>query len=130
MEKKKRSKCYCFSHCKASRFQTFFLSANHGHRKYFSVSHCSSILKSILSALHIINFKDKSYPTNELLFDNKILKICNYIKLSNCLFIKNLLLNNHLPIFEYFLKKTSETYSHSTRHAATNSVLVPQLQTN
>ena len=33
-----KSKCYCFSHSRASRIQKFFLPANHGGRQYFSVS--------------------------------------------------------------------------------------------
>ena len=49
--------------------------------------------------------------------NNKILKIADYIKLLNCLFVKNILSKNHLPIFENFFKKASETRSYSTRHA-------------
>ena len=79
--------------------------------------------------LHIINFKDKNYPTNELYY-NKILKTTNYIKLLNCLFVKSILSNNHLPIFENVFKKASKTHSYSTRHATKNSVLLPQPQTD
>ena len=32
-----RSKCYCFSHSRASRIKKFFSSASHGGRQYFSV---------------------------------------------------------------------------------------------
>ena len=46
-------------------------------------------------AIHIISFKDKNYPTNELYYNNKILKIADYIKLLNCLFVKRILSNNH-----------------------------------
>ena len=46
-----RSKCYCFSHSRASRIQKFFLSANHGGRHSFSAFHGPSTLKSILPAL-------------------------------------------------------------------------------
>ena len=42
-----KSKCHCFSHCRVSRIQNFFLSANHGDRQYFSVFHGPSTLKSI-----------------------------------------------------------------------------------
>ena len=62
-------------------------------------------------AVCIISFKDKSYPTNDLYHNNEILKITDYIKLLNCLFIKSILLNNHLPIFENSFKKASETHS-------------------
>ena len=46
-----KSKCYCFSHCRASRIQQFFLSANHGNRQCFTVFHGPSTLKSIRPAL-------------------------------------------------------------------------------
>ena len=32
-----RLKCYCFSHSRAPRIRTFFLSPNHGGRQYFPV---------------------------------------------------------------------------------------------
>ena len=53
-----------------------------------------------------------------------------YIKLLNCLFIKNILSNNHLPIFENLFKKASETNSYPTRHATGNSVFLPQPKTD
>ena len=46
-----RSKCYCFSCSRASRTQTFFLSANCGGRQFFSVFHGPSTLKFISPAL-------------------------------------------------------------------------------
>ena len=51
-----KSKCYCFSHCKASRIQKFSLSANHGGQQYFSVFHGPSTLKCISPALIIRQF--------------------------------------------------------------------------
>ena len=42
-----RSKCYYFSHSRASRIQRFSLSANHSGRHSFSVFHGPSTLKSI-----------------------------------------------------------------------------------
>ena len=81
-------------------------------------------------AVCIISFKDKSYPTNDLYHNNEILKITDYIKLLNCLFIKSILWNNHLPIFENSFKKASETHSYSTRHATANSVFLLQSQTD
>ena len=50
-----RSKCYCFSHSRASRIQKFFWSAKHGGRQYLSVFHGPSALKSILPVLLIGN---------------------------------------------------------------------------
>ena len=46
------SKCYCFSHSRASRIKKFSLPVNHGVRQYFSVFHCPSTLKCTLPALH------------------------------------------------------------------------------
>ena len=79
-------------------------------------------------AMRIISFKDKNYPTNELYYNNKIVKTSDYIKLLNCLFVKSILSNNHLPIFENLFKKASEAHSYSTRHATKNSVFLPQPQ--
>ena len=73
-------------------------------------------------AIHIITFKDKNYPTNEL-YHNKILKTADFIKLLNCLFVKSILSNNHLPIFENLFKKA---HSYSTRHATKNLAFLPQ----
>ena len=50
-----RSKCYCFSHSKASKIQNFFLSANHGGRKYFTVIHGPTTLKPISTALSLLS---------------------------------------------------------------------------
>ena len=81
-------------------------------------------------AIRIISFKDKNYPTNEFYYNKKILKIADYIELLNCLFVKSILLNNHLPIFENLLKKASAAHSYSTGHATKNAVLLPQPQTD
>ena len=73
-------------------------------------------------AICMISFKDKNYPTNELYYNNKILKITDYIKLLNCLFVKSILSKNHLPMFENVFKKASKAHSYSTRHPTKNSV--------
>ena len=46
-----RSKCYYFSHSRASRIQKVFLSTNHGGRQFFSVFHGPSALKYISPTL-------------------------------------------------------------------------------
>ena len=81
-------------------------------------------------AIQLIGFKDKNYPTNELYYNHKKLKNNGYIKLLSCLFLKNVLLNNHLSIFEKFFKKARETHSSSNRHATTSLVFLPQPQTD
>ena len=52
-------------------------------------------------ALRIINFKPKNYPVSELYKSNKILKLTDYIKLLNCMFVK--------AIFNNFKKKTMKS---------------------
>ena len=79
-------------------------------------------------AIQLIGFKDKNYPTNELYYNHKKLKNNDYIKLLSCLFIKNILLNNHLSIFEIFFKKARETHFSSNGHASTSLVFLPQPQ--
>ena len=81
-------------------------------------------------AIRIISFKDKIYPTNELYYNNKILKITDQTKLLKCLFAKSILLKNHLPIFENVFKKASKAHSYSTRHATKKLVLLSQPQTD
>ena len=54
------SKCYCFSHSRASRIQNFFLSPNHGGRLYLSVFHGPSTLKSISPALNTYSTNSKN----------------------------------------------------------------------
>ena len=76
-------------------------------------------------AVHIISFKDKNYPTNELY--NKILKTADFIKLFNCLFVKSILSNNHLPIFENLFKKA---HSYSTNMLPKTWYFYPQPETD
>ena len=53
-------------------------------------------------ALRIINFKPKNHPVSELYKSNKILKLTDYIKLLNCIFVKDTLSANQIPIFNNF----------------------------
>ena len=46
-----RSKCYCFSHSRASRIQKKFFLRNHGGQLHFSVFHSSSTLNFISPTL-------------------------------------------------------------------------------
>ena len=43
-------------------------------------------------ALRIINFKPKNHPVSELYKSNEILKLTDYIKLLNCLFVKDIII--------------------------------------
>lgn len=40
-------------------------------------------------AMRIINFKPNDHPADALYYCNKILKIMDYIKLLNCMLVKN-----------------------------------------
>ena len=53
-------------------------------------------------ALGIINFKSKNHPVSELYKSNKILKLTDYIKLLNCMFLKDTLSDNQIPVCNNF----------------------------
>ena len=80
-------------------------------------------------AMRIINFKPINHPVLELYKNNKILKLQDYIKLLNCMFVKDVLAGNHIPVFEYVFMKTSETHRHRTRYSLRNTVVLPQYKT-
>ena len=77
-----RSKCYCFSHSRASRIQKFFFSPNHGGRQYLPVFKGPSSLKSILPGLWFAKFvlvKACSYTNQHLSSLTLKLFSCNLI---------------------------------------------------
>ena len=77
-----RSKCYCFSHSRASRIQKFFFSPNHGGRQYLPVFKGPSSLKSILPGLWFAKFvlvKAYSYTNQHLSSLTLKLFSCNLI---------------------------------------------------
>ena len=59
--------------------------------------------------MRIINFKTKNHPVSELYKSNEILKLTDYIKLLNFMFVKDTLSANQIPIFSNFLKKTMKS---------------------
>ena len=76
-------------------------------------------------ALRIINFKPKNHPVSELYESNEILKLTNYIKLHNCMFVSA----NQIPIFNNLFIKTNEIHRHNSRHTSRNTVEHPQPMT-
>ena len=80
-------------------------------------------------ALRIVNFKPKNHPVSELYKSNEILKLTDYIKLLNCMFVKDTLSANQIPILNNFLKKTNEIHRHNTRRTSRNTVELPQPMT-
>ena len=79
--------------------------------------------------LRIKNFKPKNDPVSELHKRNEILKVTDYIKLLNCMFAKDKLSANQIPIFNNFFKKSNEIHRHNTRHISRNTVELPQPMT-
>ena len=77
-------------------------------------------------ALRIINFKNNEYNVNELYKTNKILKIADYIKLLNCLFVRDVIAQSTIPPFQEFFIQMRDTHQHNTRHATQNTVTLNQ----
>ena len=80
-------------------------------------------------ALRIINFKNNEYNVNELYKTNKILKIADYIKLLNCLFVRDVIAQSTIPPFQEFFIQMRDTHQHNTRHATQNTVTLNQYKT-
>ena len=55
-----------------------------------------------------------------------ILKVSDYIKLLNSLFVRDVLLNSSIPPFQNFFTKSENLHQHNTRHAQQNSVILSQ----
>ena len=79
--------------------------------------------------MRIINFKTNDHPADSLYHFNKILKITDYTKLLNCMFVKNVLARDCLSNFQGTFKLANNMHQHHTRHAANNSVILKQSKT-
>ena len=77
-------------------------------------------------ALRIKNFKNNECNVNELYKTNKILKIANYIKLLNCLFVRDVIARSTIPPFQEFFIQMRDKHQHNTRHATQNIVNLNQ----
>ena len=61
-------------------------------------------------ALRIKNFKPKNHPASERYKSNEILKLTDYIKRLNYMFVKDTFSANQIPIFNnFFLKNTMKS---------------------
>ena len=80
-------------------------------------------------AIRIINFKPKNYPAGKLYQSNKILKLRDYIRLINSMYVKSVLEDTHLRIFTYVFKKANEIHNYTTRLSLRNSVKITQPKT-
>ena len=70
-------------------------------------------------ALRIINFKNNEYNVSELYKTNKILRIADYIKLLNCLFVRDVIAQSTIPPFQDFFIQMRDTHQHNTRQYKT-----------
>ena len=80
-------------------------------------------------ALRIINFKNNEYNVNELYKTNKILRMADYIKSLNCLFVRDLIAQSTIPPFQELFIQMRDTYQHNTRHATQNTFTLNQYKT-
>ena len=63
---------------------------------------------------------------NELYKTNKILKIADYIKLLNCLFVRDVIAQSTIAPLQQFFIQMRDTHQHNTRHATQNTVTLNQ----
>ena len=76
--------------------------------------------------IRIINFKQKNYPVAELYKNSRILKLSDYIKLLNCMFVRDTLTATQILAFKNYFKKAKESHRHNTRHTSKDTVEIPQ----
>ena len=81
-------------------------------------------------ALRIINFKNNEYTVNELYKTNKILRIADYIKSLDCLFVRDVIAQSTIPPFQEFFIQMTDRHQHNTRHATQNTVTLNQYKTD
>ena len=53
----------------------------------------------------------------------------DYLKLSNCLFVKDVLTENSLKIFSEYFERSENQHNHQTRHATRNCVKLNNVNT-
>ena len=80
-------------------------------------------------ARRIINFKNNEYSVNELYKTNTILKIADYIKLLNGLFVRDVIAQPTISPFQEFFIQMRDTHQHNIRHATQNTVTLNQYKT-
>ena len=76
-------------------------------------------------AKRIINFKPKNYPVAELYKNSRILKLSDYIKLLNCMFVRDTLTATQIPAFKNYFKKLKKSID-TIRHTSEDTVEIPQ----
>ena len=93
-------------------------------------SHVENIFKLQNRALQIINFEDFHANPNPLYINNKILKLQDFIRLQNCLFIHDYL-NNVLPscFDDYYFKLNYLYFNVQTRNLNLGCLFSPSKNT-
>ena len=77
-------------------------------------------------ALRVINFKANNHDVRDLYKSDQTLKMSNYIKMLNCLFVGDVLTKSRTPSFQIY-GNTSENLHHpNTRDAEQSSVILTQ----
>ena len=70
------------------------------------------------------------HSVDELYHTNGILKIKEYIDLLNCLFVKNVISNESLPLLSKYFERSYNLHNHTTRQATHNSVKIYHMNTH
>ena len=78
---------------------------------------CEEISGLQNKAMRIINFKPFTHPVNELYSSNKILKITFYVKLINCIFVKEVRNKTSLEPFHHCFHNQTDNHGHWNKHA-------------
>ena len=121
--------------CKIRHYVLKYFTIFHSHLIYpcqiwgQNINTLNKIQALQVKAIRVINFRANNYDVGELSKNDKILRISDYIKLLNCLFVRDILTNSSiLPFQNYFIK--SENLLQYTRHAKQNSVIMTQQNTD
>ena len=77
-------------------------------------THTEKIFKLQNRAMRIINFSDFRAEADPLYKDNKILKLDDYIKMQNCLFVHDFLHKNLPECFDDYFQKLDDVYTEET----------------
>ena len=77
----------------------------------------------------LINFETNTSVVGWLLKDSNILKLTEFMKYKDALFIRNSLRKENIPIFNEFYTLFNQNHVYSTRGSTSQMLIVPQIQT-
>ena len=80
--------------------------------------------------LRVINSKANNHDVRDLYKNDQILKISDYIKMLNFLFVRGVLTKWTIPLFQNYFNKSQNLHHHKTRHAKQNSIILTQRSTD